>query len=108
MESHCKHGNVLLRRQQYREADDDFAACQIARNMIFGKLYNSAHSIARTRRDHALRVDVEELLKAEETIKGLYTQARECTDTETRGLKYSILRSLQKLYFGRPPRGGVD
>jgi CRISPR-associated protein Cas1 len=56
--------------------------------MIFGKLYNSAHSIARTRRDHALRVDAEELSKAEETIKGLYAQVRECTDTETlRGLE---------------------
>ena len=82
------NGNVLLRRQQYRIADDDNSSCKIARNMIFGKLYNSAHSIARTCRDHAMRVDEAELRNAEEIIKSLYSQVRECTDTETlRGLE---------------------
>ena len=82
------NGNVLLRRRQYREADDDLSACYIARNMIFGKLYNSAHSIARTCRDNGLRVDLSALRNAEETIKGLYTQVRACTDLETlRGLE---------------------
>ena len=82
------NGNVLLRRQQYREADDDRSACRIARNMIFGKLYNSAHSINRTCRDHALRVNTDSLHNAEEIIKGLYAQVRACTDTETlRGLE---------------------
>ena len=32
-------GNVLLRRTQYRTADDPIASCRIARNMIFGKQY---------------------------------------------------------------------
>ncbi|MBQ9116040.1 MAG: type I-C CRISPR-associated endonuclease Cas1 [Clostridia bacterium] len=76
------NGNVLLRRAQYRAADDDKASCRVASNMIFGKLYNSAHSISRTCRDHALRVDVEALKNAEEIIKGLYVRARNCHDTE--------------------------
>lgn len=50
-------GNVLLRRTQYRVADDDAQSCRIARSMIFGKVYNSRWSIERTRRDHALRVE---------------------------------------------------
>lgn len=49
-------GNVLLRRAQYRAADDPAASCAIARTMIFGKLSNSASSIHRTLRDHAPRV----------------------------------------------------
>ena len=53
------NGNVLLRRKQYRVADDEENSCLIAKNMIFGKLYNSKQSIERTRRDHALRVDCE-------------------------------------------------
>lgn len=82
------NGNVLLRRQQYREADDDRSACRIARNMIFGKLYNSAHSIARTCRDNGLRVDTSALRNAEDILKNLYPQVRACTDTETlRGLE---------------------
>ena len=34
-------GNVLLRRMQYRVADDPPQSCRIARNMIFGKVYNA-------------------------------------------------------------------
>ena len=36
-----QNGNVLLRRTQYRVADDDGQSCRLARTMIFGKLYNS-------------------------------------------------------------------
>ena len=82
------NGNVLLRRKQYREADDDRSSCLIARNMIFGKLYNSAHSIARTCRDNGMRVDVCTLRNAENILKDLYPKVRDCTDTETlRGLE---------------------
>ena len=34
-------GNVLLRRTQYRAADDPSQSCRIARCMIFGKLHNA-------------------------------------------------------------------
>ena len=50
-------GNVLLRRMQYRASDDPGQSCRIARNMIFGKVYNARWSIERTKRDHAMRVD---------------------------------------------------
>lgn len=65
------NGNVLLRRKQYRVADDEEGACLIARNMIFGKLYNSRQSIERTRRDHALRVDGEALGSVSQLLTGL-------------------------------------
>ncbi len=50
-------GNVLLRREQYRIADKQDESCKTARNMIFGKLYNSRWSLERSLRDHALRMD---------------------------------------------------
>ena len=50
------NGNVLLRRQQYRAADDVFESARIAKNMILGKLYNSRWSLERSKRDHSLRV----------------------------------------------------
>lgn len=82
------NGNVLLRRQQYRLADDDGKSTLIAKNIIFGKLYNAAHCISRTYRDHAMRVDETALRHAEENIRNLYQQVRECTDSETlRGLE---------------------
>ena len=66
-----QNGNVLLRRMQYRVADDPTQSCRIARNMIFGKLHNARWSIERTKRDHALRVDTQKL-QASDRLKGLY------------------------------------
>ncbi len=54
-------GNVLLRRMQYRFADDPWISCKIAKNMVFGKVYNARWSIERTLRDHSLRVDLDKL-----------------------------------------------
>lgn len=65
------NGNVLLRRTQYRVADDPGQSCRIARNMIFGKLYNARWSIERTRRDHGLRLNEEKLSDASRKIQSL-------------------------------------
>ena len=82
------NGNVLLRRQQYRTADDPLQSCRIARTMIFGKLYNSRQSIERTCRDHAMRVDVAKLKEASGKIRGLLPQIREETSLDSlRGLE---------------------
>ncbi len=45
-------GNILLRRAQYRTADNPEAALAIARNMITAKLANTKHVIRRAIRDH--------------------------------------------------------
>ena len=34
-------GNVLLRKEQYRVSDDLTKSCMVARNMIFGKIFNA-------------------------------------------------------------------
>ena len=52
-------GNVLLRKEQYRVSDDPERSCRIARNFIFGKIYNNRWMLERTLRDHALRVDAD-------------------------------------------------
>lgn len=81
-------GNVLLRRAQYRAADDLIQSCQISRTMIFGKLYNARWSIERTRRDHGLRVDGERFFEASRQIYELLPQVREETSLERlRGLE---------------------
>lgn len=81
-------GNVLLRRTQYRAADDPSQSCRIARNMIFGKVYNSRWSIERTRRDHALRINEARFAAASEQLKGLLPQVLAETSPESlRGLE---------------------
>lgn len=81
-------GNLLLRRMQYRIADDPAQSCRIARNMIFGKLYNTRWSIERTRRDHGLRLEEQKLAAASQTLKGLLPAVLEETSLESlRGLE---------------------
>ena len=82
------NGNVLLRREQYRQADDVYQSCRIARSMVFGKLYNARWSLERTRRDHGLRVDAERLTAVSGQLKGLLPQvAAETSLDSLRGLE---------------------
>ena len=54
-------GNVLLRQQQYRAADDSIASCCYAKGFLLGKVYNSRWILERATRDHPQRVPVEKL-----------------------------------------------
>jgi len=91
------NGNVLLRRMQYRVADDPFQSCRVARTMIFGKLFNSRWSIERTCRDHGLRVSSDDLKRASSKIKELLPAILDETDLDSlRGLE----GSGASIYFG--------
>ena len=83
-------GNVLLRRMQYRTADDPAQSCRIARNMIFGKVYNARWSVERTRRDHGPRVDNVRFGEVSAQLQGLLPQIAAETDLDSlRGLEGS-------------------
>lgn len=87
-------GNVLLRRTQYRIADDPDPCCRIARSMIFGKIYNARWSIERTRRDHGLRLDSGHLSSVSSQLKELLPQITEAFSLDAlRGLEGAGPRS---------------
>lgn len=82
------NGNVLLRRTQYRVADDAAQSCAIARTMVFGKIHNARWSIERTRRDHGLRVDDRRLAEVSGQMKALLPQLLRQMDLDSlRGLE---------------------
>ncbi len=54
-------GNVLLRREQYRRADDLKACAFIARAVVTGKIANCRTVLQRALRDHQEKVDTEAL-----------------------------------------------
>lgn len=82
------NGNVLLRRTQYRIADDPAQSCRAARGFIFGKLYNTRWSIERSLRDHKLRLDESALRDASTRIKALLPAVAEETSMDSlRGLE---------------------
>lgn len=59
-----ERGNVLLRQQQYRVADDPAISCHYGRSFLLGKIYNSRWILERATRDHPQRVPVEKLKRA--------------------------------------------
>ena len=88
---------MLLRRAQYRAADDPLPCCRLARSMVFGKVYNARWSIERTRRDHGLRVDDEALAAVSAQLKDLLPQiADETSPDSLRGLEGAAATA----YFG--------
>lgn len=119
------NGNVLLRRAQYRVADEPRQSCDIAKNMIFGKVFNARWSIERTKRDHKLRIDAEKFENASTVLKKLLPNiAAETSMDSLRGLEGAgatayfrvfddmILQDKEHFYFHersrRPPLDNVN
>lgn len=56
-------GNVLLRREQYRQADDLVASARLARMFVLGKIINSRTVMGRAIRDHKDKVNATRIEK---------------------------------------------
>ena len=83
-----EQGNVLLRKEQYRLSDKLEKSCHIARNFIFGKVYNQRWVLERTLRDHRMRVDAAKLESASKALAGLLPAIETQTDLDAlRGLE---------------------
>ena len=70
------NGNVLLRREQYRIADDDVRSIEYAKRSLLAKISNSRKYILRFKRDHSEKINDDlfssvdkELLNTIELIK---------------------------------------
>ncbi|NMA66104.1 MAG: type I-C CRISPR-associated endonuclease Cas1 [Clostridiaceae bacterium] len=118
-------GNVLLRRRQYRVADNELESIQIAINLIAGKLANSRVTLQRAVRDHANSIDVQEVLGVTRFLSNQITRLSACKSLdELRGLEgeaarayFSVLDELilhQKDVFfmhgrsRRPPKDNMN
>jgi len=116
------YGNVIVRRTQYRVADDKERSLHIAANMISAKMTNSAAVLRRVLSDHRDRVDAEMIERAAADIKFGAMQAYAVTSAESlRGLEgecanryFSVFDELilaQKDFFtydGRNRRPPMD
>ena len=115
-------GNVLLRREQYRIADDPARSREVARNMIFGKIHNARWSVERALRDHSDRLDGEKFLNAIQILKEQLPHAAGAAGLdELRGIEGvaakayfdvfddMLLRSKEVFFFhGRSRRPPLD
>ncbi len=93
-------GNVLLRRTQYRRADDPVGTAALVRSFLTGKLVNQRAVIRRALRDHRskLTADFEQrLVTCERRLTGSIRRASKGTDTDSlRGIEGEAARS----YYG--------
>jgi CRISPR-associated endonuclease Cas1 len=81
-------GNVLLRRAQYRMADDAEATRKIAANIVTGKLANSRLVMNRAVRDHGDRIDAASVKSASATIDRLMGELPRAADGDAvRGIE---------------------
>ena len=93
------NGNVLLRREQYRTADDEVRSCAIARHMIFGKVFNARWNLERTKRDHRLRIDEAEFSRVSAELKELLPQIEQAERLDSlRGLEGSAATAYFSLF----------
>ncbi|HAR64188.1 MAG: subtype I-C CRISPR-associated endonuclease Cas1 [Candidatus Margulisiibacteriota bacterium] len=75
-------GNVLLRREQYRWADNLEQSALMARNMIIGKVANCRTVINRVLRDHKDKVNEPKLASVAKSMAYSIDQLRNCNDLD--------------------------
>ncbi|HHW94532.1 MAG TPA: type I-C CRISPR-associated endonuclease Cas1 [Mogibacterium sp.] len=84
------NGNVLLRREQYRIADNEEKSLDLAKVFICGKLYNSRYLLLKFARDYELRIDTDALRDKARMLKDNMTEVRTATSKEQiRGIEGS-------------------
>jgi len=62
-------GNVLLRREQYRRADDMDISAQMAKSVLTGKLANCRSVLQRALRDHSSKLNSDEVGEASKQVR---------------------------------------
>ncbi|MCI1659702.1 MAG: type I-C CRISPR-associated endonuclease Cas1c [Bifidobacterium psychraerophilum] len=77
-----KNRNVLLRREQFRMADTEECGLPIAQSFIAGKIFNCRWVLERTKRDHAMRVNVERISTTSEMLREVLKTLRACSSVE--------------------------
>lgn len=91
------HGNVLLRRAQYRYADDEQKALTIAKCCVVAKIQNQRNVLLRYLRNHSDCDGAEVIRTSLKNMEMLVESARKCQDIRSlRGIEGSAAEG----YFG--------
>lgn len=94
------NGNVLLRRRQYRYADDKEWSLNISKVMIAGKIFNSRKILDRFRRDHGQLIsDMDNYLRTTRLLDNDRLNIASCKDMDTlRGLEGDAANAYFSLF----------
>ena len=120
-----EQGNVVLRRTQYRAADDLSKSVAITINILIGKLHNSRWVLERALRDHGMRIDADRVkaaalgiaeavnpLRIADTLESLRGIEGEAATRYFSVFDELILQSKEDFFFRtrnrRPPTDNVN
>lgn len=81
-------GNVLLRRAQYRRADDETGAAAVARSVVLAKIANSRTVLQRALRDHAE-------IPGAARVEGAITRMEALRDQLKSDIKLDFIRGIE-------------
>lgn len=90
-------GNVLLRREQYRRADDMGYSSQITKSILTGKIFNCRSVLQRALRDHPDKADTEAITRESIHLRSSLNQIQNTNSlNELRGIEGDAANA----YFG--------
>lgn len=92
-------GNVLLRREQYRRADDEGSSSDLARAFVGAKIANCRMVVKRALRDHAKGERIDRLKKAASNMGRCARSAMEAKTLDSiRGVEGDAARSYFEVF----------
>jgi CRISPR-associated protein Cas1 len=81
-------GNVLLRREQYRKADDLKFSAEVTKFILTGKIANCRTVLQRALRDHAAKID-------EQQVRGSVTRLNRLLESLSQEQPLDVLRGIE-------------
>ena len=75
-------GNVRLRRDQYRMADNQELKLILAKNFVFAKIFNSLNILKRAVRDHSEKIDVDGISQSTMILSRALKNIDKCKDED--------------------------
>ncbi|MBI4727253.1 type I-C CRISPR-associated endonuclease Cas1 [candidate division TA06 bacterium] len=92
-------GNILLRKEQYRKAQTPNEACEVARNLLTGKLTNMRTVLRRAVRDHPESDKDNAMAQASDRLDYMINKIGQTDDIDAlRGLEGDTARSYFALF----------
>lgn len=118
-------GNVLLRKKQYRWADDKIETLRLAKRFILAKMQNARYVLQRAIRDHETIIPMNDFVDAVHCMEYIPERLRTASDLETvRGVEgeaanvyfqmfdHLILAQKDQFHFygrnRRPPKDNIN
>ncbi|NTU54606.1 MAG: type I-C CRISPR-associated endonuclease Cas1 [Chlorobiaceae bacterium] len=92
-------GNILLRRAQYRMADNYYQTAILARLFVIGKIGNARVTLSRALRDHPGKTDEDRMKSVHHLLAGCIKRLQEATDQELiRGIEGEAARAYFSVF----------